>query len=263
MATLSSSAAAPAFPNAAGEPPKGHAAPLAVLTGLDDGLQEFQRVEVVGFEGSSMNGDGFFDPRRRRDVERRPALGEGKRTARHQRDLHRAGHVVHLLGPIPTVREMLVGEEGNDPLGFPHHSGDLVEEALARKENLIQLVLVVAAALADGKDAIDSQCIPTEAESAGDRVISGDLVVANHTGGKISLEVLIAPHRNDFERRTGIDPLAAEIVGFEKVFQDHVGVRPMGERRVDGRDFERSGALRLAGGEQSRRRGAGPQEVTP
>jgi FHS family L-fucose permease-like MFS transporter len=34
MATLSSSAAAPAFPNAAGEPPKGHAAPLAVLTGL-------------------------------------------------------------------------------------------------------------------------------------------------------------------------------------------------------------------------------------
>ena len=70
------------------------------------------------------------------------------------------GRFVHLLGPIPAVREMFVIEKGDESSRAFHGCHALIEEPFPRVHDLPEFGSRIAAVLANGQHGIDGQFLP-------------------------------------------------------------------------------------------------------
>src|SRR5687767_12894470 len=122
-------------------------------------------MKVVRLDAAAVDRDGFFDHRAGWHFHGRHALCEWHAAAGHQRDAQLTRLVVHALGPIPAIREMLVVENGDEPLTAAHRGDDLVPKLLPRIHPLAKFVRRILAVLADEEHAIDGERLAAQAKS--------------------------------------------------------------------------------------------------
>ena len=144
-------------------------------------------MEIIDFERPAVDGDCFNDLGLFRQLQWRPALGQRNGAACHEWDLHRHRRVVHLLGPVPAVGQVLVVENRHDAAAVLKNGDDLVEEPLARVFALPLCINRVVPVLANGEHGIDSQLLASQTERLRDGRVDGNLVgfgdVAGHVSG--------------------------------------------------------------------------------
>ena len=211
---------------------------LAALPCFDQRLEPLECVEVVDFRGARVNGDRLFDFMVRIHLERRSSFRQRDRASRHEGNAELAGDIDHLLRLFPAVREHLVVEEWDESVGPFHDRNAFVEEALMRVHDLAELAHRIVAVLGDGKDRVDGELLPTEAQSLLDRVVDRNLVLPRGATCHVVARDLIRKERHDVAGR--LDAFAVEIVRLEKILEDDVRVRAVVEAR------ENCGDLRAA-----------------
>src|SRR5437868_3094906 len=108
-------------------------------------------MKVVGLDAAAVDADRLADGCAGRQGEWGNALGQGDRTARHERDAPFFGGLDHFLGPVPAVGKVLVVKEGYESVGASHDGDDGVEEPFAGILPLPELVHGVLSVLADGE----------------------------------------------------------------------------------------------------------------
>ena len=140
------------------------------VTGFDHRLQDFQSMEIVGFNPSAVDRNRFFDVRTGRQFQVRASVSQRDRAACHQGDLVLAGRFKHLLGPISAVREMLVIKEGDKTSGAFHDSDGLVKEFLAGVHLLSPFIERIIPMLSDRQHGIDGQFLAAQAKCLVDRL---------------------------------------------------------------------------------------------
>src|SRR4029077_2418794 len=88
-------------------------------------------------------------------------------TSGHEGNLHRAGCVVHFFCPVPTIREMLVAENGRHFAALSKHRDDFVKKAFPRVFLLASPVDGIAAMLANGEYRINCELVAALAKRLG------------------------------------------------------------------------------------------------
>src|SRR3954466_5246354 len=99
-----------------------------------------------------------------RQFERRLSLCQCDRTAGHQWNAQFPGGVVHALGKVPAIRQMLIREHWHDLFTLPKNGYDLIKEAGARIFDLPSFVLWILSVLANRQHCVDTQRVATAAK---------------------------------------------------------------------------------------------------
>src|SRR5262249_17029513 len=135
---------------------------LASLSGFDEGLQHFEGVEIVDFEGAAVDADGFLDGAAGGDFKFRPALRQRDRAAGPEWGAGLLAGVPHGAGPIPAKGQVLVIEDRYKAVAAAHDGDDFIEETLAGILGRAEPTDGVIAVLADRQNCIDAQVFASE-----------------------------------------------------------------------------------------------------
>src|SRR3954451_12028351 len=114
-------------------------------------------MEVITVHASIADRNGFFHPGIRRHFERRNTPCNGKTGTSHERESHKSRRVVHLLGPVPVPREMLIVENGYGLSACLEDLHGFLKEPIARILHLAFWRFRVVSMLAYNYHSIDGE----------------------------------------------------------------------------------------------------------
>src|SRR6266568_1055056 len=129
---------------------------------------------------------------------------------------------------------MFVVEDRHGTLGAFEDLANLREEAPPRVEDLAALVGRVLAVLADTEHALDREFLAAAADRPIDSVVDREAVLLRQVAAHVAGGELVAIECDELQVR---ELLAVEVVTFEDLGEDDVGVRPLAILGDDGGDL--------------------------
>ena len=139
-------------------------------------------------------------------------------------------HLHHFRCPIPTIGKVFIVEDGDRATRLAKDSRDFIKKSLARIHVLTAVVHRIIAMLADRQHSIDAQFVAAALQGGSDRREDPDAILLRDiTSHVASFGKLINIKTDDIHSR--FNPFPIEIIGLEKVFEDHMCVTAISEFR--------------------------------
>ena len=167
---------------------------LAALATLQHALHGFERVEIHVVHVAHTHHHGLLHACAERYIDVGQAPRDGHRRSGHQRKFESLGGLHHALRFGKAEGELLVIEVWNGVLFCLEDLGALLEEIVARKQDLSTVVAgvgVVAALFDDGEHGVDGDAVAATAQSFGNVVAEAEAELLRARRAEIARQPLL------------------------------------------------------------------------